>query len=269
MISPAFRYNAENVRYNATSFGSGDGVTSTFGLLDRHGNPISSGKLKRVDAIHRTDWQGRQLLSASARTNKYKNSQDSTGSGWVHTGTSTIASAIAAPDGSIAQKIVEDTSSGIHRIYQSTSNSAGTWVFSFFAKAAERTIVRGIESSLNGARFDLSSGVATADAGGAAGMIPYPNGWYRCWFFRTSSTQPLLVLQVILLNALNTNYTGDGSSGAYVFGAQLEAAALTPYIVTAGAAATVTDYTLTGASVALGQVPVSGAILDWTGVAFR
>ncbi len=77
--------------------------------------------------------------------------------------------------------------------------------------------------------FDLSTGTSTmntaATSGGATVTItPAIDGWYRCTFSATAITTVLAEIQYrILNNSINTNnYTGDGVSGLYLWGAQFE-----------------------------------------------
>lgn len=55
---------------SAQRFGSPDGIQTQFRLTDVNGAPLSkSAIVTAINAIYRTDWQGRQLLYSTARTN--------------------------------------------------------------------------------------------------------------------------------------------------------------------------------------------------------
>jgi hypothetical protein len=59
------------------------------------------------------------------------------------------------------------------------------------------------------------------------GVIPYPNGWYRIYVVGNTgslnSNGTLLRFHLRILDSNgNSNYTGDGSSGLYAYGAQME-----------------------------------------------
>lgn len=77
--------------------------------------------------------------------------------------------------------------------------------------------------------FNLSAGTFTLNAnasggGGVATMTPIIDGWYRCTFTATATITATSDVQYrILNNSANTNnYTGDGISGLYLWGAQTE-----------------------------------------------
>jgi hypothetical protein len=146
----------------------------------------------------------------------------------------------------LADKLVEDKSNSTHLVYQTVSVNSATLTFSCFVKAAECTKFRlnSYESSTPSnpiiADFDLSA-VTAAPANSStvyATITSLANGWFRVSATTTSAAK--VSTNFYLQLARNGNsYTGDGSSGLFVFGAQLETSPFpTSYIPTTSATVT-------------------------------
>jgi hypothetical protein len=159
---------------------------------------------------------------------------------------SVTANATTAPNGTTtADKIVEDTATSQHIIGQTPTsiNSVGHTI-SVYAKAAERSFLFLFEDSAGGrnAYFDLSNGtIGTLGGSATASITSVGNGWYRCSVTYTASGT-LVRMRVAPATANGTNsYTGDGTSGIFVWGAMVEVSdfGATDYIATTTAAVSV------------------------------
>ena len=171
-----------------------------------------------------------------------------------------------------AFKLVEDTSTGGHRVYAIASITSGQkYAQSFYAKQGERSVVQlafgGKFSSTDYANFDLSNGTVSAEVGSIDAKIEaLSNGWYRCSAFSTAVITGTEASYIQIQNSTTAtrfaSYTGDGTSGVYIFGAQLEQASYpTSYIKTEGTAQTRLADTCS-------QTPPDGVIGQTEGVAY-
>lgn len=157
-----------------------------------------------------------------------------------------------------AALITEDTSAGRHFVYRNLSAAIGTkYVASIYAKAATRTFVA--LGQRNGAGtvgytvvVNLSNGTISttssvgAPTGTSSSVDPIGNGWYRISVGMIADASSLFFECGVSNSGTPTyfanmpTYTGDGSSGLYVYGGQLEAVtyqtAPTAYIPTTTAA---------------------------------
>ena len=174
------------------------------------------------------------LLIEEKRTNLLLRSEEFDNAIWVKSLTTITANTITAPDGTLTgDKLVETSGAGLRQLYQTPSLSAGSHTFSIFAKVGERAWFK-LNLTGGGAYFDLTVGaVGTVDAGVTASIQSVGNGWYHCSVAKTvlvGTNYP--EIQVALTNG-GASYTGDGYSGIYIWGAQLEAGAFpTSYIPT-------------------------------------
>jgi hypothetical protein len=173
----------------------------------------------------------------------------------------TIAAAAAVqyadPNGYLnADKLVETTSTSTHHITQTTafvSETVYTW--DFFVKAAERSVVRVLFPAAAfttnlAVNFDIATGAwRTSSPTPPAALTLFSqdagNGWYRISVTAkaTASVSSTILLMLVDSPSGTGSYTGDGTSGAYIWGAQLsDSASVDPYVYNPAAALTSTAY---------------------------
>lgn len=173
------------------------------------------------------------LFVEPQRSNLFIRSNDYSAATWTTPGSDVTSASGTAPDGTnTAWKLFEENTTGTHNIYQSVSVTPNTYASVFFVKAAERTKI----SFNNGtagltARFNLITGLFEVGTGHAR---YFGNGWWRVGLTRLNSDTVNRIFGIGLVDANNaTSYTGDGSSGVLIWGAQLEVGNFpTSYIAT-------------------------------------
>jgi hypothetical protein len=182
----------------------------------------------------------------SAVTNLLLRSEEFDNASWTKTRSSITADSEIAPNGTLtADKVVEDTTaSATHLVSLGSGIIAGnTYTYSVYAKSAGRNwIVLSPGGTWGFAWFNISSGtIGTVTSGGSsatAAIQSVGNGWYRCSV--TSTAVDNRGFQILMATGNDVvTYTGNGTSGVFIWGAQLEVGAFaTSYIPTTTAAAT-------------------------------
>ena len=206
---------------------------------------VSVGPVANVPRLDYLNSTCPKLLLEPQRTNLALFSESFDNAAWTKGGTTISANTSATLDPSGyngSDKLVEDSSTGVHRVFNNSSvvvsDSVAT-TYSVFAKAAERTQIYLRDNDIVGARFNLSTGAVISTEGTATATITkYGNGWYRCTITRVNSNTSGRV--IVYLDNGGDSYTGNGTSGVYIFGAQIESSAAyaTSYIPTLGASVT-------------------------------
>jgi hypothetical protein len=182
------------------------------------------------------------LLVEESRSNLLQRSVEFDNSFWTKTNSSIQNNVIPSPDGNItANKLIEDTQNGVHRFFNNTVAIAAntTYTMSIFVKAAERSRFvlefRDSTGQISVATFNLITGTFISNLGTQHSIINVGNGWYRLIVSATTSALHTGVGAYIFLidNGDASSYTGDGTSGIYIWGAQLEQGSFpTSYIPT-------------------------------------
>ena len=189
------------------------------------------------------------LLIEESRINLLLRSEDFSTT-WFNTDSSEQANATISPGNTLtADKLVEGNGSAFHAIQQDVATvSATSYTFSVFAKYSERNIQLWFGfADVSGnpvANFDLQNGVVGTTSGTITATIEnYGNGWYRCSATVTSAVTIDFSCFIGLTTSTSAgraqSYQGNGTSGAFLWGAQLEAGAFaTSYIPTVATSVT-------------------------------
>jgi hypothetical protein len=187
------------------------------------------------------------ILLEPQRTNLNLWSEDLTNVYWSKFQSSIVANATTAPNGLLtADKLVEDTTTNAHSVFiggliltigQSLTRSV-------YLKADGRNwaaLAIAESGTFHRAYFNLSNGtIGNVGAGVTAAIEPAANGFYKCSITRVLTTTNPSSFAIELASANGTNtYLGNGTSGIFVWGGQIEVGAYqTSYIPTSSASVT-------------------------------
>ena len=157
---------------------------------------------------------------------------------WNKQQASILPNVVNAPNGTLtADKLVPDTTSAQHRIFNQTAFT-GEGVLSVYAKADGYNFLSlARDGGVSGGAiiFNLSNGTISGTVVGFTPSIEnVGNGWYRCSLSSSAmGSGSNLSYWIIARNANSTaDYVGDGVSGILIWGAQLNEGALLPYQLT-------------------------------------
>jgi hypothetical protein len=130
-----------------------------------------------------------------------------------------------------ADKIIPNTDSGAHSIYQGVSVTANEFTLSFYAKKAGYTAIRvgNLVTGVSGS-FDLQNGVVgSSDAGIVSTILNVGNDWYRC-SIKFTATAAFEYYGFYVQQSIGvTSYNGNGTDGIFVWGAQVNEGSLKDY----------------------------------------
>ena len=154
---------------------------------------------------------------------------------WIKQAVTVSPNVTTAPDGTLtADKLVESATTSQHILQQvSTRVASLSYTYSVYAKVAEWTSFQ-LQLGAGGpiGTFDLVAQTASFGTGATAATIQDVGaGWFRC-----TVTGPANASSFTYIYKNATSYLGDGVSGIYIWGAQLNLGALQPYNATTGTA---------------------------------
>ena len=227
---------------------TGNGSVSSGQLVDQFGNPISAAI---APEIFRTDWQGRQLLYPTARTNLCSYSQAFTSGNWAAQGSgTTITQGATDPAGTATGATVANTTTGPGILYAAAADlgyayPAGTqFAFSIWVKGAAGVtgyiVIAGNGLGSHTTNFAGTGNYQEISVNGVASSAgTYVNA--AAWLHAAGS------MDVAFAMFVNGAVTGS-------------------YIASNNDHVILTDYTLSGTTVDLAQAPASGALCNWSGL---
>ena len=186
------------------------------------------------------------LLVEEARTNDFSYSSGFDQSAWTKLDLNAIPNSALAPDGTLtAFKLAPNATETSHRLQRVIGGSTPS-IFTIYLKAGEYTTcdIYSINPDF-GARINLTNGTLSTSSDSplsakpATGISVQPvgNGWYRVAIPGRNSTNINNPIQIAPLRY--GSFAGDGTSGIFAWGAQLEPASFpTSYIPTTGSTVT-------------------------------
>ena len=165
-------------------------------------------------------------------SNLFTYSQDFTQAIWTKTDATVASNVATAPDGTLtANTLTEGSATSSHSLSKSIDFSfpiGGYFAFSAFVKANGRTQVR--LATAHGAGggsiyvdFDLVGVTATPTGTNVTGsIVDVGNGYYRCIMSGQDNNSGNRPATISLLSGGTLSYAGDGTSGVFLWGAQIE-----------------------------------------------
>ena len=185
------------------------------------------------------------LLIEEQRTNLFTYSEDFSNAAWTKGNATVTADAAVSPDGATtADSFIENTATSGHTVaFGSITFAASTaYTAAIYVKPTGRSwfYMQLASAPFGGvntrAWFNVTTGVVGTQANCTGSIQAVGNGWYRCGITVTATVGGVGATAIVLglSNADNvSSYTGDGTSGAFIWGAQLEAGSFaTSYIPT-------------------------------------
>lgn len=237
------------------AFGMGDGVSTDFSL------PF----VPKVPVLYRTDWQGKQQLYPTARTNVALQSQTLASATWNKANCTVTADTVVAPDGTTTADTIVATANGVVDVYQTGLIATDTALtYSIFTKAGTRLtsdfLVRNDTAATNYdiAEFTYATGAIT---GAGWSVVTLTGGWFRLVYTKSTGITVGDSLRVYA-GATSASPVWVAGETAITWGSDMKFGPFSAYIPTVASPVTVTDYSYTPAGdVTLAVAPVTGALL--------
>ena len=171
------------------------------------------------------------IVPATGRRNLLTYSEQFDNAAWVKDYATVTANAASAPNGTTtADKLIATAVNSGHGVYQGIAIvTSSSYTLSAYFKSGEYAFasLAGYDNDTFFGMFDLTLGtVVNATGLSSSSITSVGNGWYRCTISRTATvTGTSYWYARPFPTSVYTGYTGDGTSGIYLWGAQLEASA--------------------------------------------
>jgi hypothetical protein len=183
-----------------------------------------------IPRIDYTNGSCPSILVEPQRTNLNLYSEDFGNAYWTLFAATRTLNVVNSPSGiQNADKLIEDNTNSFHSIYlpsNFTVTVGQAYTRTIYAKADGRNWISLliVDSSQYRAFFDLQNGViGNISSGITAKITNAGNGWYRCEITRVAATVSLSSMAIELAISNGTgSYLGNGTSGVYLWGAQIE-----------------------------------------------
>lgn len=168
--------------------------------------------------------------------NQFTRSEEFDNAGWSKFNCTITANSTTDPNGNnTADTMTENAGGGKKEFFQNKNLVSGRqYTMSVFAKTNGRFLQfqpsASIAGTTNFANFNLTTGALGTVGAGAdnATITDFGNGWFRCSITMTSTTTSSTGVSILLIendtNGRGHAYTGNGTSGIFVWGAQFEEA---------------------------------------------
>jgi hypothetical protein len=186
-------------------------------------------------------------LIEKVRTNLVLQSETFDNASWVKTqdGQVTItANAAVAPNGTTtAEKMIPSAIAGFHCVQQVVTLSAGEASVSVYAKAVENSFLQIFDAlTVEFVNFNLTTGAVGSSSVYVGSIEDAGNGWYRCKATKvvpSGNFTPRIAVVTSATAVRGESFTGNGTDGLLIWGAQAETGVATDYIATTTAAVSV------------------------------
>ena len=234
-------YNDENGNFKPLPFtfnraGSAT-VVNKQGLIEVVGN-----NEPRIDFLN--DSKGALLLEPN-RSNLVTYSEAFDNSYWTKTNLSVVGG-FTSPQGlSNAYKLTEDASNDVHLLIRNFSSSSGSsYTYKIFVKmnGRKKIMLRESGSTASYVSFDLLNNTIIDQSNATGTINKIGNDWFELTHTSVAGITfniAYFILPDDYVSGQPQTYQGDGTSGFYIFGAQLEQGSYaTSYIPTQGAIGT-------------------------------